>query len=230
MPTHEELQARRDARIEELHRFEPNRTALLVIDMQRAFVDPGAALTVPQAQEIIPNLQRLIACCRDVGVPVVFTEFVYSPGVPCLRGDPFGPEHLPPSPGEPIGWGFPSGNALLGQEGPDSPEIIDELKPLPGELVIEAHAYDKFHGTPLDDALRAQDIRSLLVTGVTADICVNHTLMTATTREYRVTAVTDCTTTLWPEILEACFDIWRRKFARLLDSEEAIHELRARCG
>ena len=230
MPTSDELNARKDARIEEFHRFVPNRTALLVIDMQRAFVDPGAALEVPQAQQIIPNLQKLIGCCREVGVPVVFTEFVYSPRVPCLRGDPFGPEHLPPSPGEPTGWGLPSGNALLGQEGPDSPEIIDELKPLPGELVIEAHAYDKFYGTPLDYSLRAQDIRYLLVTGVTADICVNHTLMSATTREYRVTAVTDCTTTLWPEILEACFDIWRRKFARLLDTESAIHELRERCG
>ncbi len=230
MPTSEELNSRKDARVEELHRFVPNRTALLVIDMQRAFVDPGAALEVPQAQQIIPNLQKLIGCCREVGVPVVFTEFVYSPRVPCLRGDPFGPEHLPPSPGEPTGWGLPSGNALLGQEGPDSPEIIDELKPLPGELVIEAHAYDKFYGTPLDHALRAQDIRYLLVTGVTADICVNHTLMSATTREYRVTAVTDCTTTLWPEILEACFDIWRRKFARLLDSERAIQELRELCG
>ena len=230
MPTSEELNSRKDARVEELHRFVPNRTALLVIDMQRAFVDPGAALEVPQAQQIIPNLRQLIGCCREVGVPVVFTEFVYSPQVPCLRGDPFGPEHLPPSPGEPTGLGRPSGNALLGQEGPDSPEIIDELKPLDGELVIEGHAYDKFYGTPLDYALRAQDIRYLLVTGVTADICVNHTLMSATTREYRVTAVTDCTTTLWPEILEACFDIWRRKFARLLDSERAIHELRERCG
>ena len=131
MPTSDELNARKDARVEELHRFVPSRTALLVIDMQRAFVDPGAALEVPQAQQIIPNLQKLIGCCREVGVPFVFTEFVYSPQVPCLRGDPFGPEHLPPSPGEPTGWGLPSGNALLGQEGPDSPDIIDELKPLP---------------------------------------------------------------------------------------------------
>lgn len=57
MPTREELSARKDARIEELHRFGRGRTALLVIDMQRAFVDPGAALAVPQAREIIPNLE-----------------------------------------------------------------------------------------------------------------------------------------------------------------------------
>ena len=62
----EELQAKKDARIEELHRFVAGRTALLVIDMQRAFVDQGAALEVPQAREIIPNIRRLITCCREV--------------------------------------------------------------------------------------------------------------------------------------------------------------------
>ena len=222
----EELQAKKDARIEELHRFVAGRTALLVIDMQRAFVDQGAALEVPQAREIIPNIRRLITCCREVDVPVIYTGYVYGSSVPCLRGDPFGPEHLPPQPGAPTGWGMPSGNALLGQEGPNSPEIIEELKPLPTELVIQGHAYDKFYGTPLDLALRSRDIRYLILTGVTADICVNTTLMSATTREYRVTAVTDGTTTLWPHVLEVCFDIWKRKFSRLLDTERTIAELR----
>ena len=73
------------------------------IDMQRAFLEPGAALEAPPGRAIIPNLQRLIQACRLKGVPVAFTEFVYSPAVPCLRGDPIGPEHLPARPGEPTG-------------------------------------------------------------------------------------------------------------------------------
>ncbi len=70
MSERDELEQRKESRIAELHRCEPQRTALLVIDMQRAFVEPGAALEVPQARDIIPNIQRLIACCREIGVPV----------------------------------------------------------------------------------------------------------------------------------------------------------------
>ena len=95
----ERLRARQ-ARIDEWHRLQPERTALLVIDMQRGFLEQGAALEVPQGRAIIPNLQRLIGACREQGVPVIFTEFVYEPSVPCLRGDPFGIEHLPARPGE----------------------------------------------------------------------------------------------------------------------------------
>lgn len=93
-------------------------------------------------------------------------------------------------------------------------------------MIVCAHAYDKFYGTNLDHALRSMDIRYLIMTGIMADICVNCTLLSASTREYRVTAVTDAIATLWPDILEACFDIWKRKFARLRTTEEIIAELR----
>ena len=92
--------------------------------------------------------------------------------------------------------------------------------------MVPGFVYDKFHGTCLDQALRSRDIRYLLVTGVTTDICVNATVLSATAREYRVTVITDGTATLWPHIRDACFDIWRRKFARLLDTEQIIAELR----
>jgi len=143
------------ARVEESHRCVKGRTALLVIDMQRAFVDEGAALEVPPARDIVPNLAALIGCCRQTDVPVIFTQYVYSEAVPNLRGHPFGIEHLPPEEGEPTGIGHPSGNAFLGQEGPNSPAIVEALAPRPDELVVQGHAYDKFYGTNLDLALRA---------------------------------------------------------------------------
>lgn len=107
----------------------------------------------------------------------------------------------------------------------NSPDTISDLAPAKDELVVHAHAYDKFYGTNLDYALRSRDIRYLIITGIMADICVNCTLLSASTREYRVTAVTDAIATLWPNILEACFDIWKRKFARLRTTEEVITEL-----
>lgn len=215
-------------RIDELHRVQPGRTALLVIDMQHGFLDEGAALEVPPGRAIIPNLRRLISACREQRVPVIFTEFVYETAIPCLRGDPFGPEHLPAQPGEPTGFGRPSSNCLIGpnpEQGANSADTVPDLAPRPDELVIRGHTYDKFYGTPLDLALRSQDIRYLLITGIVTEVCVNSTLLSAATRDYRVTAVTDGVATVWPELQQACFQIWRRKFARLRTVDEVIAEL-----
>ena len=57
------------------------------------------------------------------------------------------------------------------------------------------------------------------------DVCVNATLMTAAMRDYRVTAVTDGVATIWPELQEACFTIWQRKFARLRTTAELVEEI-----
>jgi len=215
-------------RIDELHRCRAGRTALLVIDMQRGFLEPGAALEVPPGRAIIPNLRRLLELCRVRRVPVIFTEFVYSTAVPCLRGDPFGPEHLPTVQGQPTGFGYRSGNCLVGpqaQGGPNSADTVPELAPRPDELVVRAPTYDKFYATPLDLALRSRDVRFLILTGVLTDVCVASTLMSAANRDYRVTAVTDGMATLWPELQEACFAVWRRKFARLRTTAELLEEL-----
>jgi ureidoacrylate peracid hydrolase len=228
MPNADEILHTREDRIDELHYLQPGRTALLVIDMQRGFLEPGAALEVAPGRAIIPNLQRLIEICRERRVPVIFTEFVYASAVPCLRGDPFGREHLPAPPGEATGFGLPSSNCLIApdtEQGPNSAAVVRELAPRPDELLVQGHTYDKFYGTPLDLALRSQDIRYLIITGVVTDVCVNSTLLSAANRDYRVTAVTDGVATLWPELQEACFAIWRCKFARLKTTAEIIAEI-----
>ncbi len=225
MPTHDELVARKVARIQEVHRMDPARTALLVIDMQRSFMDPQSSLYVPTAWEILPAVRGLVEHCRGARVPVIFTEFTAMPEIPNLRKDPFGPEHLAPVPGQPTGWGLPSGNSLVGMRGPESPDTVDELRPLPGEVVIRAPGLDKFYGTPLDLVLRSLDVRYLMVTGMLADLCVAATVYAATTREYRVTAITDGITTVWPDILKAVYDIFGRKLARLMTAAEAMAEL-----
>jgi len=225
MSRHDELASRKAARIREVHRLDPSRTALLVIDMQRSFLDPASSLYVPTGPGIVDPIKGLVLACRAAGVPVIFTEFISSPEIPNLRKDPFGPEHLLPEPGQPTGWGLPSGNSVVGRQGPESPDTIDELRPLPGEVVIRAPGLDKFYGTPLDLLLRARDVRYLLVTGLMADLCVAATVYAATTREYRVTVITDGITTIWPEIQRAVLDIFSRKLARLLSAAEAAAEL-----
>jgi biuret amidohydrolase len=228
MPTLDEILHARQERIDELHRLQPGRTALLVVDMQRGFLEPGAALELPAGRAIIPSVRKLIETCRQRRVTVIFTQFVYATAIPCLRGDPFGPEHLPARPGPPTGFGRPSGNCLVSSDagpGPDSGEIVAELAPRLGELVVRGHTYDKFHGTPLDLALRSQDVRYLVIAGVVTEICVNCTLLSAANRDYRVTAVTDGVAGPSPDLQQACFEIWRRKFARLRTTEEVIAEI-----
>ncbi len=228
MTDSQDLQEARQRAIDDLHRVVIGRTALLVVDMQYGFLHPDASLFVPAGRKIIGSVALMIEACRNHAVPVIFTEFVYSEAVPCLRGEPFGREHLPAVPGQPTGYGYPSSNCLIGPnagQGAESAETISELKPREDELVVQAHAYDKFYGTPLDLALRSQGIDRLLITGVTTDVCVNSTVLAAANRNYRVTVITDGVATLDDSIQDACFRIWQRKFARLGSSEQIVAEL-----
>jgi ureidoacrylate peracid hydrolase len=201
--------------------LDPTRTALLVVDMQRAFVDPGQAMEVPPARDVIPRVQELVGIFRERRLPVVFTEFTYSPAAPLLVGE-LHPEHRPAGPGAPTGFGLPSSSCL---EGEDNARVIPELAPRADELVIRKHYYDGFNGTVLDGALRARGVTTLVITGTMTDICVLGTVIGAFNREYRLIVVEDGVATLWPEIQRATLDIIRRAYARVLPAKEVADEL-----
>ena len=213
----------REQTFQRVLRLEPGRTALIVIDMQRGFLDPGEAMEVPPAREIIPRLQALLSLFREKRLPVVFTEFVYSQTVPLLVGE-LHPEHKRALPGGPRGFGVPSSSCLKGEE---NAKTVSDLSPRPDELVIEKHWYDAFNGTPLDGALRARGVTSLVLTGTMTDICVLASVVGAFNREYRVVVVEDAVATLWPEIQRATLDIFRRAFARVASAKEVADEMAA---
>jgi nicotinamidase-related amidase len=200
---------------------EPGRTALVVVDMQRGFLDPGEAMEVPPAREIVPVIQRLLDVFRAKRLPVVFTEFVYSQSVPVLVGS-LHPEHRPAPPGAPRGFGRPSSSCL---EGTASAETVPDLAPRPDEMVVRKRGYDAFSGTLLDGALRARNVTSLVVTGTMTDICVLATVTAALHRQYRVTLVEDGVATLWPEIQRAALDIIGRAYGRVVTAKEVIDQI-----
>jgi nicotinamidase-related amidase len=202
-------------------RLEPAHTALVVVDMQRGFVEPGQAMEVPPARETVPAIRSLLEAFRAAGLPVVFTAFVYSPQVPLLVGE-LHPEHRPAAAGAPRGVGRPSSCCL---EGDPSAEIIDALAPRDGEPVIRKRWYDAFAGSALDGALRARGATSLVVTGTMTDICVLATVVGAFNREYRVTVVDDAVSTLWPDIQRAALDIVGRAYGRVVSSKSIIDTL-----
>ncbi len=195
---------------------EPGRTALLVVDMQRGFVEPGEAMEVPPARACVPVIRGLIEAFRGQRLPVVFTAFVYSPEIPLLVGE-LHPEHKPAAPGAPRGFGMPSSSCLAGSP---SVRIVDALAPRPDEPVIEKRWYDAFAGSALDGALRARGVTSLVVTGTMTDVCVLATVIGAFNHEYRVTLVEDGVATLWPEIQRATLDIVSRAYGRVVSSKQ----------
>lgn len=211
----------RTATFERVLRLEPGRTALVVVDMQRGFVEPGQAMEVPPARATIPVIRTLLDTFRAARLPVVFTAFVYSPEVPLLVGE-LHPEHRPALPGATRGFGTPSSCCL---EGDPSGEVIDALTPRAGEPVIRKRWYDAFAGSDLDGALRARGVTSLVVAGTMTDICVLATVVGAFNREYRVTVVDDAVSTLWPDIQRATLDIIGRAFGRVVSSKSVIDTL-----
>jgi nicotinamidase-related amidase len=201
--------------------LDPGRTALLVVDMQRAFVDEGQAMEVPPARAAVPRIQELLAIFREKGLPVVFTEFTYSPAAPLLVGE-LHPEHRPAVSGAPVGFGHPSSSCLVGE---DNVHVIAELAPRADELVVSKHYYDGFNGSVLDGALRARGVTTLVVTGTMTDICVLATVVGGFNREYRMVVVEDSVATRWPEIQRATLDIIRRAYARVVSAKEVADEM-----
>jgi nicotinamidase-related amidase len=178
--------------------FDPLRTALLVIDMQRDFLEPGGfgetlGNDVSQLRRTIEPLRRLLAGCRAVGLRIIHTREGHLPDLSdcppakLLRGKP----------SMRIGDPGPKGRILIrGEYGHD---IIDELAPAPGEVVLDKPGKGAFYATPLGAILQSQGIRSLVVTGVTTEVCVHTTVREANDRGYECLVLADCVGSYFPE-------------------------------
>lgn len=178
---------------------DPPRTALLVVDMQRDFVDPRGALSVPGAAATVPVLQRLLAWARANGVTVMYTQDTH------LEGDPewtIWPRHA-----ERGTWGW---------------EIVDELAPQPNERVFEKLRYDGFYGTSLDHELRRRGLDTLVIGGTVASICVHYTAASAGLRWYRVIHPIDALSALTPFDMEAALRQASFLFQAVLTTSEAL--------
>jgi nicotinamidase-related amidase len=197
------------------------RTALIVVDMQRAFLEPGEAMEVPPAREVVPRIQALLTVFRARRLPVVFTEFLYTEAAPLLVGE-LHPEHRRAVPGAARGFGRPSSSCLAGER---NVATVAELAPHPDELVVQKPYYDAFHGTVLDGALRARGVTHLVITGTLTDICVLATVVGGFNREYRITVVEDGVATLWPEIQRATLDIIGRAYGRVQPAKTVVDEI-----
>ena len=152
--------------------FTPIHTALLVVDMQKDFCDPDgqfarAGRDISSVQEIVPNIEKLLNCARQREVFIVYIQQITLPNgrsdndawMAFKQRDRKSPEYT-----------------LLGSSGA---EIISQLSPDKEDVIIQKYRPSAFHGTFLDQILRANDVHSVLITGTTTEGCVMATVLDA---------------------------------------------------
>ncbi|WBB71904.1 cysteine hydrolase [Micromonospora sp. WMMD1128] len=186
--------------------FDVPSTALLVIDMQRDFLEPGGfgeslGNDVGQLRRTIAPLAALLTDARAAGLTVIHTREGHLPDL----------SDCPPAklrrgaPSRRIGDPGPNGRILVrGEYGHD---IVDELAPRPGEPVVDKPGKGAFHATDLDSLLVARGVRSLLVTGVTTEVCVHTTVREANDRGYECLVLADCVGSYFPEFHRVGLDM-----------------------
>ncbi len=159
--------------------LDPASTALVIIDMQNDFVRDEGTLQVKSAPDTVPAIGRLLELARDSGMRVAFSQDTHDPGDPEFA---IWPEH-----------------ALRGTWGW---EMIEELAPRDGELVVQKVRYDAFYGTELDHMLRLWGVKTILLCGTVANICVHYTAASAALRWYDVVIAKDAVSAVEPCDLE----------------------------
>jgi nicotinamidase-related amidase len=177
---------------------EPERTALLIIDMQRDFLEPGGfgetlGNDVSRLAVAVAPCRAVLDAARQMKILVIHTREGHRPDL----------SDAPPAKierGEPttrIGAPGPMGRILV--RGEDGHDIIPELYPVDGEPVIDKPGKGAFYQTDLDLVLKNSRIDNLLVCGVTTEVCVNTTVREANDRGYRCIVLADCCASYFPE-------------------------------
>jgi len=155
--------------------------ALLVVDMQKFFLDPASPTYTAGGPAIIPNIQRLIAAFRKANRPVIYTKHVHNPDL---------------SDAGIMEWWW-KGMCL---EGSPESEVHPDIAPLPGEKVISKHRYSAFYNTDLETVLRVLKIEDVVIAGVMTNMCCESTARDAYYRDYRVFIPADATGSITEEM------------------------------
>jgi biuret amidohydrolase len=194
------------------YEFDLARTALVIIDMQRDFIEPGGfgetlGNDVSLLEAIVPACRAVLDAWRDAGGLVVHTREAHKadlsdcPPAKRLRGKP----------SLRIGDAGPMGRILVAGE--PGNQIIPALAPLPGEIVLDKPGKGAFHATPLHELLQQSGISHLLFMGVTTEVCVQTSMREANDRGYDCLLLEDCTESYFPHFKAAAVEMLRAQGA-----------------
>jgi len=204
-------------------------TALIVIDMQRDFLDPAgyigqSGVDVRTLRAAIPNVGRLLSAARAAGITVIHTREGHRPDLSDLTAVK---RRRAIRAGAPIGSAGPLGRLLV--RGEPGHAIIEELAPLDNEAVIDKPGFGAFYATDLELLLRRAGIAALTLAGVTTDICVHSTLREAVDRGFECVTVGDACAAGDPSIhaaMLACIDGEGGILGRVASTDQVIAEWR----
>ena len=186
--------------------LDPDRAALVIIDMQRDFIEPGgfgASLgnDVSLLEAIVPACAAVLQAWRSWGGLVVHTRESHAPDL----SDCPPAKRLRGNPSLRIGDPGPMGRILVrGEPGND---ILPALAPLPGEIVIDKPGKGAFYATPLHQALQQRGISQLIFMGVTTEVCVQTSMREANDRGYECLLLVDCTESYFPRFKAAAIEM-----------------------
>ena len=208
--------------------FDVNTTALIVIDMQRDFIEYGGFGTalgndVTPLQTIVPATARLLAAARIAGMPVIHTRECHVPDLsdcpPAKRNR--GKLSLR------IGDEGPMGRILVAGE--PGTAIVSELMPIDGEIVVDKPGKGAFYATHLNDHLKRLSTKSLIFAGVTTEVCVQTTMREANDRGYECLLATDATESYFPKFKAIAIEMIRAQgaivgwTAKVAEIDEALN-------
>lgn len=186
--------------------FEPGSTALLIIDMQRDFLEAGGfgdtlGNDVALLRETIAPCRRVLEAVRAVGLTVVHTRLGQRPDLVDAPTNKRARGRLK------IGIGDPGSMGRFLVRGERGHDIIDELYPITGEAVVDKPGRGAFFATDLDQLLGNRGIRTLIVCGVTTEVCVHTTVREANDRGYQCLVPADCVASYFPEFHQVGLDM-----------------------
>lgn len=202
-------------------------TALIVIDMQRDFLDPRgyigqSGVDVSVLRAAIPNVRRLLEAARATGIRVIHTREGHRPDLADLNP---AKARRAARVGSAIGSAGPLGRLLV--RGEPGHAIIDQLTPLPSEVVIDKPGFGAFYATDLELVLRAWGVTALTLAGVTTDVCVHSTLREAVDRGFECQTVGDACAAADPGIHSAmlkCISGEGGILGRVVSTTEVVRE------
>jgi nicotinamidase-related amidase len=186
--------------------LDPARAALVVIDMQRDFIEPGgfgATLgnDVALLRAIVPTVAALIALFREHGMLVVHTREAHRPDL----SDCPPAKRLRGRPGLRIGDEGAMGRILIAGE--PGNQILSELAPIPGEIAIDKPGKGMFWDTGLHETLQERGVTQLVFAGVTTEVCVQTSMREANDRGYECLLITDATESYFPHFKAAAIEM-----------------------
>jgi len=193
-------------------RLDPQHIALVVIDMQRDFLEPGGfgetlGNDLAPVRAIVPTVAALLALFRRQGWPIFHTRENHAPDL----SDCPPAKRLRGQPSLRIGDPGPMGRILVrGEPGAD---ITPELAPLPGETVIDKPGKGMFYATDIGERLKALGVTQLAFAGVTTEVCVQTSMREANDRGYECLLIEDATASYFPRFKQAAIEMIRAQGA-----------------